>query len=176
VRRTIFLQVKESYIRIASLQKTLDVLHRDQSLLGQVAQITEAHYRLGQGTQQDVLKAQLQMTKLLNEIAEHHRLIETEQALMNKILNRTSGEVQPEDLTESPLTFSSDELLARLRQENPEVLGSQEAVNQKSLQVEMARKDRYPDFSVQYQWEHTEETRSGDDAGGGGDESVAPRV
>jgi outer membrane protein TolC len=44
-----------------------------------------------------------------------------------------------------------------VRQENPEVLGSQEAVNRKCLQVEMARKDRYPDFSVQYQWQHTAE-------------------
>jgi outer membrane protein TolC len=28
-------------------------------------------------------------------------------------------------------------------------------VYRQSLQVEMARKDRYPDFSVQYMWQHT---------------------
>ena len=30
-------------------------------------------------------------------------------------------------------------------------------VRKQSLQVELARKDRYPDFSVQYQWQHTAE-------------------
>jgi outer membrane protein TolC len=30
-------------------------------------------------------------------------------------------------------------------------------VRKQSLQVEIARKDRYPDFSVQYMWQHTAE-------------------
>jgi outer membrane protein TolC len=58
---------------------------------------------------------------------------------------------------ETPLTYTSDELLARVRTENPEVLGQQEAVKKQSLQVEIARKDRYPDFSLQYMWQHTAE-------------------
>jgi outer membrane protein TolC len=58
---------------------------------------------------------------------------------------------------ETPLVYTSDELLAKVRTENPEVASQQETVKKQSLQVEIARKDRYPDFSVQYMWQHTAE-------------------
>jgi outer membrane protein TolC len=156
-RRSIFLQVKECYFQIAYLQKTLGVIQRNQTVLAQIVQITEARYRLGQGTQQDVLKAQLQATKLLSDLAHHHELLNRQQALMDKLLNRPGdGErIEADDLTETPLTVPADDLLAQARTQNPDISGAQEAINKQSLQVELARKDRYPDFNVQYAWQHT---------------------
>ena len=158
-RRSVFMQIKESYFQIAYLQKTLGIIQRDQTLLEQVLQITEAHYRLGQGTQQDVLKVQLQKTKLLNELAHHHELLDRQEALMNKLLNRPldSSEIEADDLTETQLAYTSDDLLDRVRTQNADIAGAQEAVNKQSLQVEIARKDRYPDFNVQYAWQHNAE-------------------
>ena len=158
-KRNVFEQVKASYFQIAYLQKTLGVLERDQTLLDQIEKIAEARYRVGQGNQQDVLKAQLQKTKILNELAHHHELMGNQQALMSKILNRApgTGDIEVEDLTETPLHYTADELLAKVRTENPDVTGGQEMVRKQSLQVELARKDRYPDFNVQYEWQHTAE-------------------
>src|SRR5665213_458858 len=158
-KRKVFAQVKTGYFQLAYIQKTLGVLERDQTLLDQIEKIAEARYRVGQGNQQDVLKAQLQKTKILNELAHHHELMGSQQALMSKILNRapSAGDVEVEDLTETPLNYTSDELLAKVRTENPDVTGGQEMVRKQSLQVEIARKDRYPDFGVQYMWQHTAE-------------------
>jgi len=61
------------YFHLAYIQQTLGVLQRSDSLLTQVQEAAEARYRVGQGNQQDVLKAQLQHTKILQEIAHHHR-------------------------------------------------------------------------------------------------------
>jgi outer membrane protein TolC len=101
-KRNVFEQVKASYFQLAYIQKTLGVLERDQTLLDQIEKIAEARYRVGQGNQQDVLKAQLQKTKILNELAHHHELMGSQQALMSKILNRApgAGDVGVEDLTE----------------------------------------------------------------------------
>jgi cobalt-zinc-cadmium efflux system outer membrane protein len=158
-RRNVFEQVKASYFQLAYIQKTLGVLEHDQTVLDQIEKIAEAHYRLGQGNQQDVLRAQLQKTKILNDLAHHHELMDSLQAQMTRLLNRPPGaaDVEAEDLTETPLTYTSEELLAKVRTENPDVTGGQEMVRKQSLQVELARKDRYPDFNVQYQWEHTGE-------------------
>src|SRR6185437_5289775 len=78
-------------------------------------------------------------------------------ALLRKLLNRPPGspDISTEPLVETPLAYTSDELLAKVRTENPEVAGQQETVKKQSLQVEIARKDRYPDFNVQYMWQHT---------------------
>lgn len=159
VSRTIFQQVKEAYLQTAYIQQTLGVLERNDRLLEQIEKIADARYRVGQGSQQDVLRAQLERTKLQRELVHHHQVMETEQALIRKLLNRSaqSPDITTETLVETPLTVTVDDLLAKVRTQDPEVAGQQEMVNRQSLQVEMARKDRYPDFSAQYMWQHTAE-------------------
>jgi cobalt-zinc-cadmium efflux system outer membrane protein len=159
VRRSILQQVKEAYFQIAYVQQTLEVLDRNGKLLEQIERIADARYRVGEGSQQDILKAQLERTKLLREVAHHHELMETQQAQLRKLLNRPPGshDISTEQLVETPLRYTSEELLAKVRTENPNVTGQLEMVKRQSLQVEIARKDRYPDFSVQYMWQHTAE-------------------
>ncbi len=159
VRRSIVQQIKEAYFQIAYIQQTLGVLERNDRLLEQIEKIADARYRVGQGSQQDVLKAQLERTKLQREFVHHHNLRQTQQALIRKLLNRPgdSPDVTAEALVETPLSIKIDDLLAKLRTENPGVATQQEMINRQSLQIEMARKDRYPDFSVQYTWQHTAE-------------------
>jgi outer membrane protein, heavy metal efflux system len=159
VRRSVLQQVKEAYYQIAYVQETLEVLDRNSKLLEQLEKIADARYRVGQGSQQEILKSQLERTKLLREVAHHHELMNTQQALLRKLLNRPPGspDISTEPLVETPLVYTSDELLAKVRTENPEIAGQQETVKKQSLQLEIARKDRYPDFSVQYMWQHTAE-------------------
>lgn len=159
VTRAILQQVKETYFQISYAQQTLEVLQRNGNLLEQIERIAEARYRVGQGNQQDVLKAQLERTKLLRDIAQNRQLMDSQQAQLRKLVNRPpdSATVSTEPLVESPLRYTSDELLAKVRTENPEVTGQQQTVQRQSLQVELARKDRFPDFGVQYMWQHTGE-------------------
>jgi cobalt-zinc-cadmium efflux system outer membrane protein len=72
VRRAVLAEVKASYFQLAYLAKTLAILESDGELLRQADQAADARYRSGMGTQQDVLQAQLQETKLVREIAMHH--------------------------------------------------------------------------------------------------------
>ncbi len=157
IRRAVFEQVKEAYYQIAYVQRTMGLLMRDEGLLDQIEQIVEARYRVGQGNQQDVLKAQLEKTKLLREMEHHHQLNGQQQDRLRELLNREAAapEVVTEPLNETALKLSEDELLDRARQNDPEVNGRREMVNRQSLQVELARKDRYPDFNVQYMWQNT---------------------
>ncbi len=159
VKRSVIQQVKQTYFQIAYLEETLHVLERNGRLLEQIEKIADARYRVGQGSQQDVLKAQLQRTRLLREIAHHHQLQRTAQAQLRKLLNRPpdSPEIGAEQLVETPLRYTAEELLAKVRTENPQVTAQQEMVKRQSLQVELARKDRYPDFNLQYMWQHTGE-------------------
>jgi outer membrane protein, heavy metal efflux system len=157
VRRAIAEQVKTTYYRLSYVQKSLEILSRDESLIEQVEQIADARYRVGQGNQQDVLKAQLERTKLLRDTAEFHQQLGSLQAQLKQLLNRPpeSSDIVAETLTETPFPYSSDELLSLVRTGNPEVSTRQQTVRGKSLGVELARKDFFPDFNVQYMWQHT---------------------
>jgi len=158
-RRSIVEQLKAAYFKLAYELQELQIVERDSRLLEQVAKIAEARYRVGQGNQQDVLKAQLEQTKLLRETEMHHQEHYSLQAQLKLLLNRSpyQPDVIPETLTETPFNYTVDELLEKVRTEDPELRGREEMVRRQGLQVELARKDFYPDFNVQYMWQHTAE-------------------
>lgn len=157
VRRSVIEKVKTVYFRLGYVQQTLAILDKDKKLLDQIEKIAEARYRVGEGNQQDVLKAQLQQTKLMRDTTQYRQQLQTLQAQLKQILNRPqdSADIMAEKLTETPLPFSSDDLLSAVRTGNPDVGARHEIVQGQSLQVELARKDFYPDFNVQYLYQHT---------------------
>jgi outer membrane protein, heavy metal efflux system len=161
VRRAIVAEVKATYFQLAYLSKTLAILEQDGELLHQVEQAADARYRSGKGTQQDILQAQLERTKLVREIAMHHLEVGKLEARLKELLNRTqdSPDIEPIELAESPLVQTYAELLDATKTQSPELAGAQKMIEKQSLQVDLARKDFYPDFNVQYMWQRTDPTQ-----------------
>src|SRR5437867_10317911 len=125
VRRAILAEIKGTYFQLAYLSRTLTLLEEDGELLKQVEQAADARYRSGKGNQQYVLQAQLQKTKLVREIAMHHLELGKVEAQLKQFLNRPqdSPDIEPTDLTETPLLQSYDELLIAAKAQNPELAG-----------------------------------------------------
>lgn len=158
VRRTIVAKLKATYFRLAYLQQTLAVLEKDDQLLKDVEQIVESRYRVGQGNQQEVLKAQLQHTKILQEITMHHREVGQLEALLKQLLNRPqdSPDIQTQPLGLREIRYSASELLNLVKQQNPDIQAQQQMVRKAESQVALANKDFRPDFNVQYMYENTD--------------------
>jgi outer membrane protein TolC len=161
VRRSVLAELKAAYFQLAYLSKTLAILDQDGELLKQVQQAADARYRSGMSTQQDLLQAQLQQTKLLREIAMHHLEVGKLEAQIKQLLNRAqdSPDIEPTDLVETPLVQTYAELLAAAQVQNPEIASAKKTIEKQSSQVDLARKDFYPDFNVQYMWQRTDPTQ-----------------
>ena len=140
-----------------TFSKRSSVLQKSDELLNQVQEAAEARYRVGQGNQQDVLKAQLQHTKILQEIAHHHQEEGLLEAQMKQLLGRPqeSPDIVTETLTVRVLPFTAAELLQRAREQNPDVRSKEASTRQQETQVELAHKNFRPDFNVQYAYQHT---------------------
>jgi outer membrane protein TolC len=158
VRRGIIAKLKATYFRLAYLQQTLSVLERDDKLLADVQQVVESHYRVGQGNQQEVLKAQLQHTKILQEIAMHHREVGQLQARLKQLLNRPqdTADIQTEPLAVRNIPYSPSDLLNMAKQQNPDIQSQEQMVRKAESQIELAHKEFRPDFNVQYMYENTD--------------------
>src|SRR5258707_605773 len=158
VSRVVIEQLKVSYFKLAYLQQTLDVLLRDDKLLGEMEQIAESRYRVGKGNQAEVLKAQLQHTRILQEITMHHREVGQAQAQLKQVLGRAqdSTDIVAEPLRERVLPPSSADLLEAVRQHNPEVAFRQQLSKRTDKQVELAQKEFRPDFGLQYMYQNTD--------------------
>jgi cobalt-zinc-cadmium efflux system outer membrane protein len=156
-RRTVVGNLKIVYFRLAYIQQTLGVLQKSDELLNQVQEATEARYRVGQGNQQDVLKAQLQHTKILQEVAHHHQEEGLLEAQIKQFLGRPqeSTDIVAETLTVRSLPYTATELLQKAREQNPDVRSKSASTRQQEAQVELAHKEFRPDFNVGYTYEHT---------------------
>ena len=158
VTRDVVDKLKAAYFRLAYLQQTLSILERNNDLLNDVQQIAESRYRVGHGNQQEVLKAQLQHTKILQEITMHHRDVGQLQAQLKQLLNRPqdSPNIQTEPLAARPLTYSAADLLKLVQEQNPNVQVRQATLTKTQAEVDLAKKEFRPDFNLQYMYENTD--------------------
>jgi cobalt-zinc-cadmium efflux system outer membrane protein len=150
--------LKTTYFRLAYLQQTLGTLQRNAALLQQVEEQTEAHYSTGQGNQQDVLKAQLERTKILREISMHHQLVGEAQAELKRILRRSqdSPDIVAEPIAATFLRYTATELREKVREQNPNIQEHSAMVQRNQTAVALAQKEFRPDFGVSYMYENTD--------------------
>ena len=158
LRRAVLAAVKVAYFQLGYLAKRQKILDDDAQLLQQVEQAAESRYRNGFGNQHDVLQAQLERTKLLREINMNQLEQGKLQARLKNLLNRsqTSTDIGTPELSESTSVYNFDQLLAEAKASNPELAGMQKMVERQVLQVDLAKKDFYPDFNVQGMWQRTD--------------------
>ena len=149
-------RLKLAYFRLAASQETISILKKNQQSADQIEEAAEARYRVGEGAQEDVLRAQLQRTKLLNELSMQQRENGQAQVVLKALLNRPADSP---DLIAEPLSLrhvdQPQSLIASLRDKNPDLQTSVERISQSQAAVEQAKREKKPDFSVQYMWQHT---------------------
>lgn len=149
-------RLKLAYFQLAASDRIISLLEKNQRTADQIEQAAEARYRVGEGNQQDVIRAQLERTRLLNEIAMQSREAAQSQAVLKALLNRSpeSPDILPAALAARRIA-NPEMLFARLRQANPELQVNAAQVSQDRASVELAKREKKPDFGVQYMWQHT---------------------
>jgi len=150
--------IKADYLQLAYLQQTLGILRQNEGVLDQLIQDATAHYQVGQGMQQDVLQAQVNRTKILKEITMHHQQMGQIQAHLKGLLSRDQGspDIVTEDLIATPLQRTSDELLAMVRQNNPQIQVDASSIRKQDAQLASAKREGKPDFEVGYIYQNTD--------------------
>ncbi len=150
--------VKADYLQLAYLQKTLGILVENRHVMDQLIQDATAHYRVGQGLQEDVLQAQVERTKIVREITMHHEQIGQLEANLKGLLHRDqdSPDIVTENLTESPLLRTSAELVQMVRGHNPQVQIDSSSVNKDAAALASAKREGKPDFGLAYMYEQND--------------------
>ena len=150
-------QIKMAYFRLAYLQQTLVLLESTRATLSQVMESEMARYSAGQGSQMDVLKAQLERTKLVREITMHHEEMSQLEADLKKLLHRlqASSDIVAEDLTPTTLRYTTQELLDLAGKQNSEIRMENSSVAKQDAELKLAERQGKPDFSAGYMYERT---------------------
>lgn len=150
--------VKAEYLQLAYQQQTLGILQQNEAVLGPLIQNATSHYQVGQGMQQDVLQAQVNRTQILKEITTNREQMGQAQAHLKSLLDRSqdSPDIVAEDLAESPLKYTSAELLAMVRQNNPQIQVDANSVQSQETRVASAKREGKPDFGLSYMYQQND--------------------
>lgn len=150
--------VKVDYIHLAYLQKALGILRENERVLDQLIQDATAHYQVGQGSQADVLQAQVERTRIVREIASNHQQSGDTEADLKGLLHRDQGspDIVAEPLVENPLRLTSDDLLQMVRRRNPQIRVDASSVNERNAALVSARREGKPDFGLAYMYQQND--------------------
>jgi cobalt-zinc-cadmium efflux system outer membrane protein len=149
-------QVKMAYADYAHLDELLDILHRNQALLEKFARTAEVKYAVGQGIQQDVMQAQLQLSLLTDRETTLTQRRESQTAALNALLNRPASAPLggAEHPVERTLTRSLEDLSAAAEAHAPELKSVASRVAGGESTVALARREYLPDFVVRADYMH----------------------
>ena len=132
------------------MSRSLDVLERNKERLEQVRQIAEARFRVGQGIQQDVLKAQIEISMILERQAMFDQQRNALQAQINGLLFRRPGTPLESTLTfdVAPRVSGVEDLRALAQQNYPALRRDERVIDRGQQALSLARKEVLPDFAV----------------------------
>ncbi|MCA1851858.1 MAG: TolC family protein [Beggiatoa sp.] len=143
-------EVKKAYYALWLVYRNLEVYRRDQELVTQFARIAEQRYAVGQVSQPDVLRAQVELTRLINRVSTETLALGKAQARLNALLSRAPEAPlgAPQDPPAPAVPYSMTELEKLTLGIRPELLAQTRALDKERLALALARKAYYPDFEV----------------------------
>ena len=151
VRLRIAADVKRAYYGLLLARQLLGITREQRDLWREIEGVVRARYAVGQGAQQDVLRIQVEITRVEQSAAEQTAEAEIRLAELNRLLARPPD--TPLDasasLTVGPLALPLTDTVERARQVSPELASARLAVERGRLATALAQKDYKPDFSVQ---------------------------
>jgi outer membrane protein TolC len=155
VRRSIAAGVKAAYYDYFYFDKAIQTTSRNKELLEKLSKISEARYRVGKATQQDVLRSQVEISLLIEKLTMLEEQRATAQARINVFLVRApeSPLAPAADVEPSTIHYTLDELYALAGDNDAAVLRNQRMVERGRLNVALAQKEYRPDIGVAYMYQ-----------------------
>jgi outer membrane protein TolC len=149
--RELISMVKMAYADLFMAQKAIEILHEQLEIMRTIIRATEARYQVGRVTQQDVFKALLEQSEIMNQLIVAEADGNAAEVKLNSAMYRPprtpiqlAADLQ---LPSGPVSLTGlDELALASR---PELRGAEEEIARSERMHELAERNRkYPDFMV----------------------------
>jgi outer membrane protein, heavy metal efflux system len=147
-------ELKNAFYNLYYVQRKIRINLENQNLMHEFTDIAKRQYEVGIGKQADILRAQTELSSLINEGVNLDQEKKSAEAMVNTILSRpTDGALGavPDNVSDPPkLTF--DQLKTLAAQVRPELQSMRENINMNQAELSLAKLEFYPDvmFRVMY--------------------------
>ena len=145
-------EVKAIYYELAYNYRSTDITERNKEILENFVKIAETQYAVGMGIQQDVLRAHVEVSKMVDELimlGQRRRALEAKLiALLNRSPENPLG--KPEEVAYKKLPLNSGELQKAALETNPTLKGMKKMIEAKEKAYDLAKQEYYPDLTARF--------------------------
>ena len=154
IQRRVAVEVKQAYLDLYFTDKSLLTLEKDHALLEKLEKVAEIRYTVGKALQQDVLKAQVELSRLVERRTMLEQTRQTLEAQLNSLrdLPVASPVGKPAEIAHTVLPHSLADLTAAAQASFPVLKQQRALIDGNRLAVDLAKKDVRPNFSVGYSY------------------------
>jgi cobalt-zinc-cadmium efflux system outer membrane protein len=152
-RRTAIVgQVRATWWQLMSLDRSLQIVEQNKVLMRDFVDIAQTKYKVGSGLQQDVLLAQLELSRLLDRELRLKGMRHGAQAELNALMGRPANwtislpAVPPN--TDLPALPAESDLLREAGDLRPLIDVQRNLVEAARTNLDLAEKDRFPDLKL----------------------------
>jgi outer membrane protein, heavy metal efflux system len=145
-------EVKAAYYDLSHVYRTTEVAQRNKKILEDFAKIVETRYSVGEGIQQDMFKAHVEVSKMVDELIMLSQRKKALEAKLNTLLNRPPETPlgEPEEVVFRKFFFTTEELQKMALEVNPTLKGMRKMIEAKEKAHALAKREYYPDFNFKF--------------------------
>ena len=145
-------EVKATYYELSYNYRSTEITERNKEILENFAKIAETQYAVGMGIQQDVLKAHVEVFKMLDELIMLEQKRKALGAKLNALLNRSPETPvgMPEEVIFRKLAINIEEFAKTALETNPTLKGMKKMIEAKEKSYAVAKREYYPEFNARF--------------------------
>jgi len=147
-------QVKRSYFKLYVVDKTIQAIQENRDLLRGLIDVARGQLVAGRRLQQDVLRAQVELSNLDSQLIELRQRRTTVEAMINRLLSRplSSAVATPSAIDIRRIDLAVARLVEHAGRTNPQLAGLRHAIERDRQAVELARLAYWPELTVGFEW------------------------
>ena len=140
----------QAYHRLHHTYAALEILTHGKGLISEMLRVSEARYTAGKTAQQDIFKAQTQLSMMETRIIAMRQDQRSAEAEINSLLNRKPGTPvgTPVGVEPEPLPMTLENVLLQAADTSPELGRRLKAIARGELSVNLAKKEFHSDYTV----------------------------
>jgi outer membrane protein, heavy metal efflux system len=144
--------LKTAYYELFFVNKAIAITEKNRELLKLLNKITETKYSVGDGIQADLLKSQVDLSKMIDELITLAQSKRSLKSRINTLLQRPAfGPLgEPEELAPAKFSLDPEVLMKEAETKRPLLQSLKKLVEKNKVNLRAAEKDYYPDFDVKF--------------------------
>ncbi|MFQ5461428.1 MAG: TolC family protein [Phycisphaerae bacterium] len=153
-RLRIIAGVKRAYFQLYVVDRSMEVTQANQDLLRGLIDVARSQVATGRRGQDDVLRAQVELSNLEAELITLRQRRVTIAAKLNELLDRTPTTpiATPEDFDIRQGDLAIEALFAKATDKNPELKRFERQIERDRHALQLAKLAYWPDFTIGFEW------------------------